>query len=267
MPSTQSTGSGWSPSDGERGGRKALSEARHGQDRARGCQDSGLQCPEGAQGARAPALLLAPRPQCCFTVFCLSTGFSCGGAEDDDESMPELGHGDGHQFVLVPRLIEDPLAGKEVIGAAAGSSHTAAWTEEGELFTFGYGNTGKLGHGGEERELVQRLVEALTGKKVIGVEAGDWHTIVWTDEGELFTFGCGGHGRLGHGGEEDEDAEDEENDEFVPRLVQRLHSTPCRSGTGCTPRQELDARPRRIQHRPGDTAADLRCTITILVQT
>jgi len=54
------------------------------------------------------------------------------------------------------------------------------------------------------------------------VEAGDWHTIVWTDEGELFTFGCGGHGRLGHGGEEDEDAEDEENDELVPRLVEAL---------------------------------------------
>jgi len=35
------------------------------------------------------------------------------------------------------------------------------WTETGELFTFGYGDWGRLGHGGEERELVPRLVEAL----------------------------------------------------------------------------------------------------------
>ena len=60
----------------------------------------------------------------------------------------------------MPRLVE-ALAGEEVIGAAAGSSHTVAWTEEGELFTFGYGNTGKLGHGGVENEHAPRLVEAL----------------------------------------------------------------------------------------------------------
>ena len=64
MPSTQSTGGGWSPSsrsDGERGV-APRGEARHGQDRARGRQDSSLQRPEGAQGARAPALLLAQAP-------------------------------------------------------------------------------------------------------------------------------------------------------------------------------------------------------------
>jgi len=45
-----------------------------------------------------------------------------------------LGHGDGeHAHELSPRLA-GALAGKEVAGAAAGDSHTAVWTDAGELF-------------------------------------------------------------------------------------------------------------------------------------
>jgi alpha-tubulin suppressor-like RCC1 family protein len=60
----------------------------------------------------------------------------------------------------VPRLVE-ALAEKKVIGAAAGGDHTAVWTETGELFTFGNGYSGQLGHGREEEELVPRLVATL----------------------------------------------------------------------------------------------------------
>jgi len=100
-----------------------------------------------------------------------------------------------------------------VAGAAARREHTAVWTEEGELFTFGHGGYGMLGHGGEEVELVPRLVEALVGKKVVGSAASARHAAVWTEAGQIFTFGNGDDGRLGHGGEEDE---------LVPRLVEAL---------------------------------------------
>jgi alpha-tubulin suppressor-like RCC1 family protein len=59
----------------------------------------------------------------------------------------------------LPRPVE--LAGKKVVGVAAGGCHTAVWTEEGELFTFGVENYGQLGHRGDENELVPSLVEAL----------------------------------------------------------------------------------------------------------
>jgi len=73
-------------------------------------------------------------------------------------------------------------------------------TDAGELFTFGYGNLRQLGHGGYQNELVPRLIRALSGKKVVSAEAGSDHTAVWTEEGELFTFGSGGFGPLGHAG-------------------------------------------------------------------
>jgi len=80
---------------------------------------------------------------------------------------------------------------------AAGSRTTAVCTEEGELFTFGNGLDGKLGHGGGRSELMPRLVEALAGKKAIGVATGTLHTAVWTEAGELFTFGIGQYGKAG----------------------------------------------------------------------
>jgi len=59
----------------------------------------------------------------------------------------------------------------------------------------------RLGHGGQQREVLPRLIEALTGKKVIGASAGRGHNAAWTDAGELFTFGNRANGRLGHGGQ------------------------------------------------------------------
>ena len=62
----------------------------------------------------------------------------------------------------MPRLVE-ALVGKKVIGASTGShaAHTAVWTEEGDIYTFGDGGYGMLGHGGEQHEPAPRLVEAL----------------------------------------------------------------------------------------------------------
>ena len=62
----------------------------------------------------------------------------------------------------------------------------------------------ELGHGGAGAELVPRMIEALGGKKLVGAAAGRLHTVVWTDEGELFSFGHGEYGKLGHGGEQHE---------------------------------------------------------------
>jgi len=38
-----------------------------------------------------------------------------------------------------------------VLGSEAGGIHTAAWTEAGELFTFGNGDDGQLDHGWHEK--------------------------------------------------------------------------------------------------------------------
>ena len=51
--------------------------------------------------------------------------------------------------------------------------------------------------GVQQHELLPRLVESLAAKKVVSAAASDSHTAVWTDAGDLFTFGNGGSGNAG----------------------------------------------------------------------
>jgi alpha-tubulin suppressor-like RCC1 family protein len=48
--------------------------------------------------------------------------------------------------------------------------------ESGELYTFGEGKFGRLGHNSERNQLTPRLVEALIGKSVKQVACGGFHT-------------------------------------------------------------------------------------------
>jgi len=56
-----------------------------------------------------------------------------------------------------PRVIES-LRGVEVADVAAGGAHSACITASGELFTWGKGRYGRLGHGDSEDQLKPKLV-------------------------------------------------------------------------------------------------------------
>ena len=80
--------------------------------------------------------------------------------------------------------------------------HTVVWTDQGKAYSFGCGELGRLGHDSDdEDEWMPKLIEGvLVGKRVVGVAAGVYHTVVWTDEGKAYSFGYGKFGQLGHGG-------------------------------------------------------------------
>ena len=103
------------------------------------------------------------------------------------------------------------LEGKRVVGACCGDRHTMALTATGEVYSWGGGNKGKLGHGDEQNESAPRRVEAL--QAVAGISAGGAHSAAWSAEGAMWTWGFGACGQLGHGNE---------NDQFVPCLVEAL---------------------------------------------
>jgi alpha-tubulin suppressor-like RCC1 family protein len=124
----------------------------------------------------------------------------------------ELGHGEENTRVFLPRLVAG-LAGKRVAGLAAGTFHMLAWTDSGELYSWGYGRYGQLGHGSDQPEWSPRRVEALAGKVVVKAAAGFNHSVVATREQKVYTFGCGEGGQLAHGSEESQ---------FIPKPVAGL---------------------------------------------
>ncbi|KAL2334859.1 hypothetical protein Fmac_016072 [Flemingia macrophylla] len=120
-----------------------------------------------------------------------------------------LGHGRDVSH-WIPKRIAGPLEGLQIAFAACGPWHTALVTSTGQLFTFGDGTFGVLGHGNRENVPYPREVESLSGLKTIAVACGVWHTAAVVEviathsgtsvsSGKLFTWGDGDKNRLGQG--------------------------------------------------------------------
>lgn len=109
-----------------------------------------------------------------------------------------LGHG-CERNQPIPKMIQGPLIGKVVAQVVCGGFHTAAITKKGELYTWGGGEHGQLGHGDKVNKTVPWLVSALTKLNLVQISCGWSHTVALTDHGQVFTWGNGDHGKLGHG--------------------------------------------------------------------
>nr|XP_043628397.1 PH, RCC1 and FYVE domains-containing protein 1-like [Erigeron canadensis] len=115
-----------------------------------------------------------------------------------EELGGRLGHGIDSD-VLHPKLI-DALSNANIELISCGEYHTCAVTLSGELYTWGEGHFGILGHGNEVSHWVPKRVNGpLEGIHVSAISCGPWHTAVVTSAGQLFTFGDGTFGVLGHG--------------------------------------------------------------------
>ncbi len=96
-----------------------------------------------------------------------------------------------------------PLRGRRVVRIAAGSNYSAAVTSDCELYTWGVGAYGRLGHGGLDDCYAPTLVTGLlAGQRVVDVAcgSGDAHTLAVTVEGLVYSWGDGDYGKLGRGG-------------------------------------------------------------------
>ena len=97
------------------------------------------------------------------------------------------------------------LAKYQVVQASCGANHAAILTTGGQVFTFGSGDGGKLGHGDNTSHVTPRLVQALANDVVIQVACGCWHTLALVlvppliKGGFVYSWGSGRVGQLGQG--------------------------------------------------------------------
>ncbi|XP_026209989.1 probable E3 ubiquitin-protein ligase HERC1 isoform X9 [Anabas testudineus] len=129
-----------------------------------------------------------------------------------DGEYGKLGHGNS-ATQKYPKIIQGPLLGKVVVCVSAGYRHSAAVTSDGELYTWGEGDFGRLGHSDSQSRNVPTLVKDISS--VGQVACGSSHTIAVAQDGRtVWSFGGGDNGKLGHG---------DTNRVYRPKVVEALH--------------------------------------------
>eukprot|EP00877_Chromochloris_zofingiensis_P008815 jgi/Chrzof1/4187/Cz14g02070.t1 len=127
----------------------------------------------------------------------------------------QLGHGNTSD-VLSPKLVEG-LKCKVVTSIAAGAEHTVAATQDGEVYSWGWGRYGNLGDNDRCDRHVPTLVTALDTVKIMTVACGWRHSAAVSDDGRVYTFGWSKYGQLGHG---------DYSDRLIPTEVTALAGKP-----------------------------------------
>ncbi|KAJ8524078.1 hypothetical protein ON010_g17040 [Phytophthora cinnamomi] len=123
----------------------------------------------------------------------------------------------------IPTIVE-ALQQKRITRVSCGAVHTAVVSADGQLFTFGCGDGGRLGLGGNEDSFHPQQVSALEKCVVLDVCCGSWHTLCIARErdetfpvraprrvleasasvnkdsagGFVYSFGSGLQGQVGH---------------------------------------------------------------------
>ncbi|XP_022891416.1 ultraviolet-B receptor UVR8-like [Olea europaea var. sylvestris] len=134
----------------------------------------------------------------------------------------KLGHGTRNDEKQ-PRLIEQfQSLNLQPVVVAAGAWHAAVVGKDGRVCTWGWGRYGCLGHGNEESESVPKTVEALSNVKAVHVATGDYTTFVVSDNGDVYSFGCGESSSLGHNTVAEDEQENRQVNVLSPKLVTSL---------------------------------------------
>ncbi|PHT68279.1 hypothetical protein T459_27766 [Capsicum annuum] len=134
----------------------------------------------------------------------------------------KLGHGT-RTDEKVPRLIErfQTLSIQPAV-VAAGAWHAAVVGKDGRVCTWGWGRYGCLGHGNEDCESAPKVVEALSNVKAVYVATGDYTTFVVSDDGNVYSFGCGESSSLGHNTDAVEAQGNRHSNVLFPEVVTSL---------------------------------------------
>ncbi|XP_076980361.1 RCC1 domain-containing protein 1 [Tamandua tetradactyla] len=77
-----------------------------------------------------------------------------------------------------------------------GAEHALLLDAAGQVFSWGGGRHGQLGHGTLEAEPEPRLLEALQGLPVAEVAAGGWHSVCVSEAGDVYSWGWNEAGQL-----------------------------------------------------------------------
>lgn len=131
-----------------------------------------------------------------------------------DGDKYRLGHGNKETY-LQPTCVS-ALIEYNFHQIACGHTMTIALTTSGHVFTMGGNENGQLGNPMSNGKVPMLVQDKLVGEFVEEISCGSHHVSALTSRSELYTWGKGENGRLGHG-----DIEDRKSPTLVEALKER----------------------------------------------
>lgn len=110
----------------------------------------------------------------------------------------QLGQGQSSRYQKAPVAVSS-LDSKGITKIVAGEHFSYAISRGGDVYSWGFGLEGQLGHGDEASVAIPKFIQALDGVPVSDAACGSAHTLLKTADGKLMAFGRGRNGQLGRG--------------------------------------------------------------------
>ena len=114
----------------------------------------------------------------------------CGYGTPEDASIPK-------KIIFNDDNINNNIS--KIMDIKCGGEHSMFLSNNGKVYTCGHGYYGQLGLGNNKNVKSPILVHSLSNKNVIEIASGWSHSLVLTDEGNVYCAGCGKFGELGLG--------------------------------------------------------------------
>lgn len=118
----------------------------------------------------------------------------------------------GSETQRVYGFSEKPIT---MIASHSDGTHYLALTQDNSVYSWGNGECGRLGHGNMTWYDEPKLIEALVEKNITFIACGSTYSAALSSNGELYTWGRGNYGKLGHG--------NSDKDVMIPTLVTALN--------------------------------------------
>lgn len=146
---------------------------------------------------------------CCYSTQCIKP--TTYNLSEQNLNVQSLVSGDIHTIALMHdgSVFLVNMAGRislslsllllpcPITKVTCGKEHTLFLSKAGQVFSFGTGSRGQLGHGTIENATEPTLLEALDGVLVKSIDCGGWHSVAISYSGDLYIWGWNESGQLG----------------------------------------------------------------------
>jgi hypothetical protein len=144
----------------------------------------------------------------------------------------QLGHGDGNDRLSLTPV--EAMPSSKLSTVACGYSHSSLLTDTGDVFTWGNNYYGQLGLGHKKDQFKPQIVRQLSGKHIIAIKCGSFHTIAQTDLHNVIYWGRGvskkshmSSRNLASTSSAKSDESADPLDVSIPSLYEALHGKEC----------------------------------------